>query len=59
MSGRRRRLLSDLTSTTLLGRAMPVNRPSSSAAPGWPAADPRAPVPSSPLPEVDFGLFGE
>ena len=24
----------------------------------FPAAEPRAPVPSRPLPEVDFGLFG-
>jgi hypothetical protein len=62
---------SDFTSTTLLGRASPVCRPSESSdrlfllrchalwffPPS--AAAPRAPVPRSPLPEFDFGLFGE
>src|SRR5580704_1681244 len=35
---------------------MPVNVPS---APSLPAAEPRDPAPSSPLPEVDFGLLAE
>src|ERR1017187_7878900 len=50
---------SDFTSITFEGRAMPAKRPSSSAAPALPAAEPRAPVPSRPLPDVDLGLFGE
>src|ERR1017187_2501885 len=58
------------TSMTLEGRAMPAWRPSESSdrllrlrchalwflPPS--AAAPRGPVPSKPLPEVDFGLFG-
>src|SRR4051812_12047073 len=50
---------SDFTSITFDGRATPANRPSASAAPGVPAASPRAPVPSNPEPDFDFGLFGE